>query len=301
MQRINIKQVDAFTTVPNTGNPAGVVFEGKDLTEQQMQAIAREMNLSETAFILPPSRREADLRVRMFSSSREVVPSGHATVALFHALAEKEKMGMLNIGRYEFKLETNIGIMPVDVAKQQNTSSVMIGYRIPAFEKVTHYKVDLLRILDVRPGEFDGKFPITKSDFLFVPLKRLHTLFTMRPNFFAMAQYLEQKNLKGMSVFTTETIDRESIVHSRFFAPHLGVNEDPVTGSAQAQLSVCLFEYGLLDLKDGRCVYQGEQGDAIGRRGRVSIELNVDEQKPVSVKIGGSAVTILDSEMLIQD
>jgi PhzF family phenazine biosynthesis protein len=116
-----------------------------------------------------------------------------------------------------------------------------------------------------------------------------------------MAQFLEMKHLRGMSLFTTETIDRESIVHSRFFAPHLGINEDPVTATAQAHLSVCLFEFGILDLRDGRCVYQGEQGDAMGRRGRVSIELNVDDQKPVSVKVGGNAVTILEGEMLIQE
>ena len=117
-------------------------------------------------------------------------------------------------------------------------------------------------MLDLSPGEFEGKFPVTRGDYLFVPLKRLHTLFRMRPNYLALAQYLDQKNLRGLCVFTPETIDRESIVHTRFFAPHLGINEDPVTGTAQAQLSVCLFESGILELKEGRCVYQGEQGDA---------------------------------------
>jgi len=301
MQRIHVKQVDTFTTVPNTGNPAGVVFDGKELTEHQMKAIARELNLTETAFVLPSTKREADLRMRFFSALGEVPPSGHATIGVFHALAEQEKMGMEKDGRYNFRLETNIGIMPVDVTKDQKNSSVMIGLRIPAFDKVTHYKVDLLRVLDLRPAEFEGKFPITRGDILFVPIKRLHTLFTLRPNYLAMAHFLEQKHLRGMSLFTTETIDRESIVHSRFFAPHLGVNEDPVTATAQAQLSVCLFEFGVLDLRDGRCVYQGEQGDAMGRRGRVSIELNVDDQKPVSVKVGGSAVTILEGDMLIQE
>src|SRR5882762_5140624 len=140
MQRINIKQIDAFTTVPNTGNPAGVVLEGKDLTEHQMQAIARELNLTETAFLLPATRREADLRARFFSASGEVPPSGHATVAVFHALAEREQFGMVRNGRFAFKLETSIGVMPVDVTKDEKLSSVMVGLRIPTFEKVTHYK-----------------------------------------------------------------------------------------------------------------------------------------------------------------
>lgn len=301
MSKIKIKQVDTFTNVPHTGNPAGVVLDGKELTERQMHSIAREMNLSETAYVLPPTKREADLRIRWFSPKGEILPYGHSAIACFHSLAEEGRQGMSRNGRYNFKVECNIGLLPVDVSKDEGLISVMFGLKIPSFEKVTHYKVDLVRILDLTTAEFENRFPISRTDYLFIAVKRLHTLFTLRPNYLAMAAYLEQRHLRGVCVFTTETIDRESIVHSRFFAPHIGINEDPVTGTVQGQLSVCLFENGLLDLKDGRCVYQGEQGDAIGRRGRVTIELNVDEQKPVSVKVGGSAVTVLEGEILVQD
>jgi trans-2,3-dihydro-3-hydroxyanthranilate isomerase len=132
-------------------------------------------------------------------------------------------------------------------------------------------------------------------------VKRLHTLFTIQPNFLAMSNYLRQRNLRGICVYTTETIDRESIVHARVFAPHVGINEDPVTGTVQGQLSVCLFENGLLELKDGRCLYQAEQGDAMGRPGRVTVELNVDDQKPVSIRVGGSSVTVLEGEMIVHE
>src|SRR5436190_446857 len=124
MQRVTVHHIDVFTTVPNTGNPAAVIIEGKDLTEQQMQVIAREVNLSETAFLLPPSKREADLRIRWFTPTAEATHLGHATVASFHALMEKGKLGMTDKGRYTFRLETMGGILPIDVHKNDRLSSV---------------------------------------------------------------------------------------------------------------------------------------------------------------------------------
>ena len=94
MRKIKIKQVDAFTKNPFCGNPAGVVTVASGLTEKQMQSIAKEMNLSETAFILPPTSPDADLSIRWFSQTREVDLCGHATIAGFYALAEEKKYGM---------------------------------------------------------------------------------------------------------------------------------------------------------------------------------------------------------------
>ncbi|MBI1806093.1 MAG: PhzF family phenazine biosynthesis protein [Ignavibacteria bacterium] len=301
MAKIKIKQVDAFTRTPHTGNPAGVVVDGKELTEQNMQTIAREMNLSETAFVLPTSKPGADVRLRWFTPTTEVPLCGHATIASFHSLAEDGLLGMVKEGKYHFEVETASGILPIDVMKNNGAPSVMFGLKLPNFERTPQYKIDLVRLLNVSISEFENKIPIVRSDDLFVPVRRLHTLFTMKPNFFAMANFLNTRKLRGMCVFTLETVDRESVVHSRFFAPNCGINEDPVTGSAHGPLAVLLYESGLLDIKDGRCVFQGEQGDAIGRRGRVTVELEVVDNKPVSVKIGGYAVTVLEGEMLLHD
>src|ERR1043166_3129360 len=87
MARIRVKHVDAFTTVAHTGNPAGVVLDGKDLSDRDMQGVAREMNLSETAFLLPSSSAEADARIRWFTPTTEVPLCGHGTIAGFHVLA----------------------------------------------------------------------------------------------------------------------------------------------------------------------------------------------------------------------
>ncbi|HYQ86496.1 MAG TPA: PhzF family phenazine biosynthesis protein [Bacteroidota bacterium] len=301
MARIRIKHVDAFTTTPHTGNPAGVVPDGGSLSDREMQGIAREMNLSETAFILPPTSPEADLRIRWFTPTTEVPLCGHATIAGFHSLAEEGGMNMTKGGRYQFRLETASGILPVDVTKNNGLISIMFGLKIPVFDRAIHYKIDLVRVLNLTLSEFETHIPILRSDYLFVPVKRLHTLFSIRPNFLTMANFLDSRNLRGLCVFTTETVDRDSIVHSRFFAPNQGINEDPVTGSSHAGLAVQLFESGFLDIKNGRCVFQAEQGDAIGRRGRITVELEVVDDKPVGVKIGGNAVTVLEGEMLLHD
>jgi PhzF family phenazine biosynthesis protein len=100
-------------------------------------------------------------------------------------------------------------------------------------------------------------------------------------------------------VFTTETVDRHSAVHSRYFAPVVGIEEDPVTGSANGPVGVYLYDHGVLDRGAESLTLVGEQGDVIGRRGRVTIQLRAQAGKVTAVKVGGRAVTILSGEMLI--
>jgi PhzF family phenazine biosynthesis protein len=297
--KITLKQVDAFTLVPLTGNPAGVVMNASGLTPQQMQVIAREMAVPETAFILPASTPSADLRIRWFTPTVEVPLCGHATIASFHALAEDGMYGMKNLGTYSFNLETKSGILPINVEKNREGITVLFGLLVPEFVRAGQFKLDIMRILNISLEEFENRMPIVMEHYLYVPIRRLHTLFSMKPNFFAMSQFLSNRNLTGLCVFTTETVDRDSAVHSRFFAPTIGINEDPVTGSANGPLGVYLFERGEVEPVGDTVTLTGEQGDAIGRKGRVLIQLKVQGSRVLSVQIGGSAVTVLEGEMLI--
>jgi PhzF family phenazine biosynthesis protein len=303
MHRIKIKQVDAFTLQPHTGNPAGVVVDGDRLSEAHMQSIAREMALSETSFILSSTKPGADVRIRWFTPTVEVPLCGHATVASFHALAEEGRLGMKEAGTYSFNLETASGILPVTVERAQGTgrTTVMFGMKVGAFEKAAQFKIDLLRVLNITISEFETALPLVRHGCLYVPVRRLHTLFTMKPNFLAIANFLATRNIQGMCVYTLETIDRESSVHSRYFDPNAGINEDPATGSAHAPLAALLYENGIIQADGDRCVFQAEQGDAIGRRGRLSIELRLNGGKPSLVMVGGNAVTVLEGEMLLHE
>lgn len=301
MPKVHIKYVDAFTRIPHTGNPAAVVLDASTLSENQMKSIAREINLSETAFILPSSRPGAQIRIRWFSPVVEVPLCGHATVASFHALAEENAFGMRAEGKYEFNLDTASGILPVEVEKSKDLITVMF-LMIPArLERIGQYKIDLVRVLNISLSEFDGKIPMMRDDYLFVPVKRLHTLFTMKPNFITMSYFLTSRNLHGLCVYTTETIDRESKVHSRFFAPHEGISEDPVTGSAHAPLTQILIDHGHLSSAVGTYSFQAEQGDSIGRRGRIQIRVDINESLQPSIRIGGNAITVMEGEMLVID
>jgi PhzF family phenazine biosynthesis protein len=297
--KISVKQVDAFTETPLTGNPAGVVLKAEGLSDRQMQMIAREMSVPETAFILPPSIPGADLRVRWFTPTIEVPLCGHATVASFHALAEDNMFGMEHPGSYSFKLETKSGILPVEVTKTLEDTDVLFGLTLPEFTRAGQYKLDIMRILNITLEEFENRMPIVVANYLYVPIRRLHTIFSMKPNFFAMSQFLSNRNLSGLCVFTTETVDKGSHVHSRFFAPTVGINEDPVTGSANGPLGAYLFERGEVAPVGNVVNIIGEQGDVIGRKGRVTIRLTVQGPQVTSVQIGGRAVTVVEGELLI--
>ncbi len=301
MNKLRIKQVDAFTTQPHTGNPAGVVVDGDKLSDVHMQSIAREMALSETAFLLTSSKPGADVRIRWFTPTTEVPLCGHATVAAFHVLAEEGRLGMKQAGAYEFNVETASGVLPVSVEKGQGGATVMLGMRPGPLEKASQFKVDLLRVLNMTISEFDAALPLVRHDALYVPVRRLHSLFTMKPNPLAIANFLSARSLQGLCVYTLETIERESKVHSRFFDPNNGINEDPATGSAHVPLAAILHEHGVIGADGERCRFQAEQGDALGRRSRLSVELHLSGGKPSLVMVGGSAVTVLDGEMTLHE
>ena len=297
--RIRIKQVDAFTETPLAGNPAGVVMDASGLNDQQMQAIAREMAVPETAFVVPPTLPGATIRIRWFTPSTEDSLCGHATIAAFHALAEEGMHGMGSPGTYPFAAETRSGILPVTVVKGQSRTEVHFGLPLPEFARAAQFKLDIMRLLRIQIEDFDGTLPIVSASYLYVPVRRLHTVFSLSPNLPAVAQFLENRKFGGLCVFTTETIDRTSSVHSRFFAPHVGIPEDPVTGSANGELGVYLFERGELEGTGDVLTIVGEQGDAIGRKGRVRIHLGLAGSRVESVKISGTAVTVIDGTILV--
>ncbi|MDH4068866.1 MAG: PhzF family phenazine biosynthesis isomerase [Ignavibacteria bacterium] len=297
---ITIYQVDAFTTIPLTGNPAGVVVDADGLTTEQMQQIAREMFVSETAFILPSTRSGADLQIRWFTPQTEVPLCGHATIAGFHVLAQEALWNMKADGRYRFQVETKSGILPVDVQKGAASIEVFLGLHPPAFTRAGQYKLDAMRILNINLDQIENRMPLVMTDYLYVPIRRLHTLYSMKPNFSAMNQFLSNRNLTGLCVFTTETVDRTSHLHSRFFAPPVGIDEDPVTGSANGPLGAYLVEYGKIKLDGETMTFVGEQGDVIGRGGRVTIEVTHRNKKVRGVRIGGTAVTVLKGSMVLR-
>ena len=300
MRRYRIKQIDAFTDRPFGGNPAGVMPSADGLTDKEMQLIANEMNLSETAFIL--NSDTADFRIRWFTPKKEVLFCGHATVASLHALAEEGKFGMEKDGEYSFKVETMIGIITVDVIKSNGNIEIVLHSPKISLLREDIDRAGLLDALKIKEEELDTSYPImreTNLDYLYVPIHGLNALKIIDYDYSKLEKFCGKYNFPGVCLFTTETFDKDSKVHSRFFAPLYGVREDPVTGSAQGPLGAYLLINGIIEFSGSEVNIRSEQGDIMDRPGRLIINLRKDEYGNFSSKLVSRAVTVIDGEIYL--
>jgi trans-2,3-dihydro-3-hydroxyanthranilate isomerase len=307
MKTYRIKTVDAFTRTPFAGNPAGVVLDARGLTDSQMQLIAREMNYSETAFVLPATERDANLRIRWFTPKSEVPLCGHATIASFHALAEEGLEGMSTNGQHYFRLQTKRGILPIRVEKNFYDTSVEFELPLPKFKIKKNISLTMLHALGLSKKEIKKDLPVVTDLDFYIPVNSIAVLEKIKPDFPSLAQELNKMKTDGVCLFSLETKEKNSSVHSRFFAPNYGIDEDPVTGSANGPLGCYLKKYVISagysvahrELSDGRLEFIGEQGDEIKRIGRVRIRVQCMKKDIESVSICGEAVTIMNATFKI--
>ncbi len=302
MNSIRIKQIDAFTLKPFTGNPAGVVLEADHLNTEQMQKIANEMNVSETVFALKPTNEdEADLRIRWFTPTQEVDLCGHATIALFHALAEEGHFGLEVNEAQSFLIETRSGILTVDVEWKDMLPYIKFSLPIPRFFPFPDDIAVLCGALGLSEIELSKKAKpqITGSGYCFVPVSNFESMKTIEPNMMLLRKLNERHDLNGFAVVTTDTGDQDIDWHMRFFAPSLGVTEDPVTGSANGPMAVYLLENGLLDKKKKYFSFKGSQGRFVGRPGVVTVNMTVNQGIVDELQIAGQAVTVLDGTLIL--
>ena len=284
-KKISICQIDAFTDVPFYGNSAGVTF-GDGLTKEEMQLIAREMNVSETAFLSKSDK--ADYNLRWFTPTTEVELCGHATIASLHFLFENKYIE----NNAEVKFDTLSGILKCRV---EDGKCFM---RIPAF-KINEFnedKKEILTALRLTEDDIDKSVPfiITENRYLYIYINKLSKLKEIKPNFKDLLKIQQKTNSGGHVVFTLETFDKESSAHSRFFAPYYGIDEDPVTGSANGPLMLVLRKLGFIKNDNEDISLTFEQGDIIGRRGRVGVKFSPSRNE---LYISGNAVTVLKGEM----
>ena len=281
-KQIEIYQIDAFTDKSFEGNPAGVTF-GDNLNKSEMQKIAKEMNLAETAFLSKSPK--ADYNLRWFTPATEVELCGHATIASLHFLTEKKLLK----NNTNIKFETRSGILK---CKAEDGFYFM---QIPVFsmKEFNGNKEKIISALNIDPGSLDKNIPfiILENGYLYIYVKDLSTLHKLQPDFRALKNITKTENEFNCAVvFTLETIDKESFAHSRFFAPFYGIDEDPVTGSANGPFLLVLKKLNLIKNPGNVITLIFEQGDILGRRGRVKVMYN---QKSNELYISGQAVTVL--------
>ena len=287
---IKIYQIDAFTDKAFGGNPAGVTF-GENLSKEEMQLIAKEMNVAETAFLTKSAEPvKADYDLRWFSPSIEIELCGHATIASLHFLKEND---LLKEGE-EIKIKTLSGILKCRFENGKYFMQIPI-YSIKEF---SGDKEEILNALGVNKSEFDIETPfiLLENGYLYIKINSLKALHSLKPDFKILYDLPATKNEFGcVTVYTLETADKDSFAHSRFFAPFYGINEDPVTGSMNGPLLPVLIHLGFIKNNGKELNYTFEQGDVLGRNGRVGVTFYPGKNE---LYISGKAVTVLKGELI---
>lgn len=283
--QFEIYHINAFTTNPFEGNAAAVMF-GDNLTEHQMQQIAAQTNYSETAFLTSSSK--ADYKLQWFTPLKEVDLCGHATIASLHYLSQT---GSIKKG-ITLLFETRSGLLECSINNNEYAMQMPI-YNV--FE-LNRLKEDLISAYNIPENIIDTDTPILtlSNNYVFVKIKSYNELVSYNPIFNPDSEILNE--YPDLSLYTTETIEENNIAHQRFFAPGFGIPEDPVTGSASAYLALVLLKVGIvseISLLNSIII---EQGDHLGRRGRVKVGFNKKEQKLI---IKGNAVTFLKGNIFI--
>jgi len=289
---IPIVQVDAFTERAFGGNPAAVVLDAQGLSGAQMQAIATEMRVAGTAYLTPATGADAQWRLRWFTPTREIAYSGHTTLAAVHALIEA---GRLRKDQVVF--ETQSGPLGARVVADKARRLIWLEPKVPALHTFTGQLSPVQEALGL-PAAADWAHPVTSPDHdLLIPVAGLEVLRALRPNMAALADVATHAGVRGVCLVSRETVEKGSATHCRFFAPHFGVPEDIVTGSVHSSIGVWLLDAGLLHADGALAAFTAEQGDGLGRPGRLRVELQVGDGAVTRVRVGGSAVTVLSGSI----
>lgn len=293
---IPILQVDAFTERPFGGNPAAVVLDAQDLSEPQMQSIAAEMRVAGTAFLMPAGRPDCQWRLRFFTPTREVAYSGHTTLAAVHALLESGRL------RADHAVFDTVGDpLKVSVVGGRSHRLIWLEPRVPELHPFTGQLAHVREALGLAAAAGWAPAVTTPDHDLLVPVPGLALLTSLRPNLEALAGAATHAGLRGVCLVSREASEDGSATHSRFFAPHFGIPEDIVTGSVHSSIGVWLFRAGLLHADGALVAFTAEQGDSLGRPGRLRVELQLHAGAVARVRVGGAAVTVLEGRIAVPD
>ncbi|HJR77920.1 MAG TPA: PhzF family phenazine biosynthesis protein [Nitrospiraceae bacterium] len=297
-------QADVFTDVPFGGNPVAVIPDAAGLTDLELQQIAREMNLSETVFVFPPSDPAAVVKIRIFTPTQEIPFAGHPVIGTFFVLGTLKRLA-LREPMTRVLQECNLGLFPVDIhVKDGRIAHVVMSQPQPQFLEVVESREDLFsiaRALGVARQQItDTKWPVqvvsTGLPVMIVPIRTLTAVRSIVPDVSAIAELCQQYGANGIMTFSTMTVEQQATVHTRMFAPLIGIIEDPATGSASGALGAYLLQHGVVEVAPLTEVI-AEQGYEIERPSRILIQVASEDDAIQTVKIGGQAVMVLEGTL----
>ena len=279
--KVKLNIIKAFTQDISQGNPAGIVLEADNLTEQDMINITAQSKFSECAFVQTSS--QADFKIRFFTAQQEVDLCAHATIACFSVLAQQEK----NSPKL-FTQETRIGVLPVycypdGFVQMEQTQGKFIPF--------PHDKNKIATLLNICSSAINGPLHIvsTGSPKLIIPIISLDALFSIKPDSEGIKEYCKLSGARGFYPFTQQTIEDGSDFHARQFNPLAGIYEDPVTGVAAGALGI----YSKHITKFQKNTFIVEQGLLLKKFGKIVVNLTD------KVLVGGYAVKVGEKEFFI--
>ena len=294
MKSFPFKKLDAFATATSGGNPAAAVYLDSfdTITEDEMQRIARELKgfVSEVGYV---ARISPDaIRLRYFSSEKEVPFCGHATIAIAHDLVGHDKE---LAARPRFLLHTNKGELPVE----NREGAVFIHAPVPVFTECRIPMAEICSALGLDPGRIDGRITPgvvnAGNQTLCLPLKGVRDVTSLRPDFATLQAFCARHALDVVTVFSEETAGPANRLRTRVFAAPFGYLEDPATGSGNAALAYHLHRLGRWDGTPFRI----EQNADLENPNIVRVASVPDEACGLRVIFGGGAILRIDGRYWI--
>jgi trans-2,3-dihydro-3-hydroxyanthranilate isomerase len=286
MRQLSYHLVDVFTDRAFGGNPLAVFTDGRGTPDALMQSIAKELNLSETTFVLPPDEPKHDFRVRIFTPKSELPMAGHPTVGTAFVLTRE---GMLK--KREAVFEEGVGPVPISIELgADGPGFIEMRQPLPRFGPRFEDASAIAEMLSLdRRAIRDLPLEVVScgNPFFFVPIDTLESIRRIRFRPDLAERIVTETGATGVFVFTQEVENAGSHVHGRLFAPGEGIMEDPATGSAAGPLGCYLSRYGLT-AGGGETRYVLEQGIEMGRPSFLHIQIRHRGAEITAVHVGGS-------------
>ena len=286
-------QWDVFSSQPLEGNSLAVFSDARGLSDAEMQAIAKEMNLSETTFVFPrdPETEEArGVRVRIFTVQEELPFAGHPTLGTAFALRGKSNAA-------EIALELNVGRVPVRFESRDGQPAFGEMTQVDPTFGLQHDREAVARATGLRVDDFHPSLPIetvsTGVPFAVAPLKSLALLQNLRLDLNGATEYLEKSGGKFFYFVTRETVDPSAGLHARMLFYN---GEDPATGSAAGCAAAWMVAHGVAEAEQQVLI---EQGIEMQRPSRIFVRAASRDNRVVNVRVGGNAVEVIRGEVFL--
>lgn len=302
MRRYRFLQLDVFTHEPFGGNQLAAFTNAAGLSDGEMQAIAREMNFSETVFVLPARDVKALRRLRIFTPGAELPVAGHPTVGSIFALAAE---GVIRASETSpIYLELGVGTLPIDVLFEgDRLSFAWMHQPIPEFTPWPGDLAALLASIGLDEGDLDPTLPIERGSagvpFLYIPVRSPAALGRAQPGTGLRAALADPTNQLCAYLFTLDGVQGAN-ARSRMFAPAVGIAEDAATGIAAGPFGVYLLRHGQVQPDDvGETRLRIEQGVEMGRASRIAVALSGTPERVQDVRVGGESVLVAEGTFFL--